>query len=72
MQEYVLGNIKPFGLSHEDLECSSYSIRSVQFRFRVEVFEFQTKKELLQHYLDLNTGGTPHSKQEIERVRGML
>lgn len=72
IQEYVKGNIKPFGLSHEDMVCSSYSIKGSQYRFRVEVYEFTKKVDLIRHYLDLNTGGTPHTAEEIERVKGLL
>lgn len=33
---------------------------------------FKTRKEVLQWYLELNSGGTPHTKEEIERVRNLL
>jgi hypothetical protein len=32
----------------------------------------KTRKEVLQWYLDLNTGGVVHTNEEIERVRGLL
>ena len=32
----------------------------------------KTEKEVLQWYIDMNTGGTPHTDKEIERVRQML
>ena len=42
-----------------------------RFRFRVAVFSFQTRADLLQHYIDFNAGGTPHPPEEIERVRAL-
>lgn len=65
------GEIKPFGLTLDDLARSSFSVKRGMYRFRTEVYTFQNKADLLQHYLDLNTGGTPHSQEEIERVRAM-
>lgn len=72
VQKYIAGEIKPFGLSVDDLHYSSFGIKGVQWRFRFEIFDFTRKADVLQHYLDLNAGGTPHSKEEIERVRAML
>lgn len=71
VQKFINGEIKPFGLTIPDLEYSSFSIKSM-YRFRVEVFSFQNKSELLQHYIDINSGGTPHSAEEIERVKNLL
>jgi hypothetical protein len=53
------------------LNVSSFAVKT-RFRFKFEIFNFQIKADLLRHYLDLNAGGTPHSKEEIERVRKML
>lgn len=41
-------------------------------RLRMSVNNLQTRRELLQWYLDLNDGGVVHTKEEIARVRGML
>lgn len=32
----------------------------------------KTEKEVLQWYIDMNAGGTPHIKSEIERVKKMI
>lgn len=40
--------------------------------FRFNVNSLQTRKEVLQWYLDLNTGGVVHSDEEIERVKQLL
>jgi hypothetical protein len=40
--------------------------------FRISVNTLQTRTEVLQWYLMLNTGGTPHTKDEIDKVKKML
>lgn len=32
----------------------------------------ESKKEILEWYVDMNSGGTPHTNDEIERVRKMI
>lgn len=39
---------------------------------KVHIGAFETKKEVLQWYLELNAKGTPHTDEEIERVTQML
>ena len=41
-------------------------------RFKFYVNDLSTKKEVLQWYLDINTGGTDHTTEEIEKVRNLL
>ena len=41
-------------------------------RFRWNVNDLKTKAEVLQWYLDLNTGGVVHTSKEIDKVRRML
>ena len=41
-------------------------------RFSWNVASVKTRAEVLQWYLDFNAGGTPHSQDEIERVRNLL
>ena len=72
VQRIMDEEIKPFGLSIADLNHSSYSLKGSTYRFRVEMFSFQTRADLLKHYIDLNSGGTPHSPEEIERVKNLL
>ena len=32
----------------------------------------KTRKEVLQWYIEMNNGGTPHTKEEINRVKILL
>ncbi|MHD0644467.1 DUF262 domain-containing protein [Pseudomonas aeruginosa] len=61
------GDIKPFGLNADDLAGSCFSFDN--FYFTVRIFEYKTRAEVLKHYLDINSGGTPHSEAELARVR---
>ena len=39
---------------------------------RIVVNDLQTREEVLQWYLELNSAGTPHSKEELDRVKALL
>ena len=41
-------------------------------RLRMNVNNLQTRREILQWYLDLNDGGVIHTTEEIQRVRELL
>lgn len=69
--QFLAGEVKPFGLAVDDLNGSSFSMKMSRYRFRLAIHNFKTRAQLLQHYLDLNAGGTPHSSDEIERVSKM-
>jgi len=40
--------------------------------FRWRVCSLNTREEILQLYLNINAGGTPHTQDELDRVRVML
>lgn len=40
--------------------------------FKWRIYELQTRRDVLQYYLDMNSGGTPHAESEIKRVRKLL
>lgn len=42
----------------------------VGFRFRV--CSLKTREQVLQMYLNINAGGTPHTQAELDKVRNML
>lgn len=67
---FVKGEIKAFGFTAEDLLGTQFS--PSRFTLKVAIHDFQTRHDLLQHYLDLNTGGTVHSDSEIARVKSLL
>lgn len=42
------------------------------YRFRWHVNTLKTREEILQWYLDLNSGGTVHAPNELDRVRQLI
>lgn len=72
LREFMQDSFDIDGVLASDLEGSSFNLRRGSFNFVLQVFSFQSKKQLLAHYLDINSGGTPHSQAEIERVRKMM
>ena len=53
-----------------DFEDKEVILRMHPIRFNIN--NIQTKKEIIQWYLDYNDGGTVHSKEELDRVRKLL
>jgi|TARA_Y100001934_G_scaffold283268_1_gene401675 hypothetical protein len=68
--EFIKGNVKPFGLTADVLKNTQFSPK--RFHMKVAIHSFTRRADLLEHYLSINAGGTPHSANEIERVRGLL
>lgn len=48
------------------------SLRITQASFKWHVNDLDTRAEVLQWYLDLNSGGVVHTSEELDRVRGLL
>lgn len=42
------------------------------FRFKMRICKLPTRAGVLQWYLAINAGGTPHSEEELSRVRQLL
>lgn len=40
--------------------------------FKIYINDLRTREEVLQWYIDLNDGGTPHTNEEIKKVRVLL
>lgn len=72
VRQYLSGNIRPFGKLVHEFDGTEFSAKRTTFYLKFAVHQFKTRVDLLQHYLDLNTGGTPHSETEIIRVKGLL
>ena len=70
VKRFLDGEIKAFGLNCIDFAGSSFD--PGRFRMRVAVLDFTSRADLIKHYLSINAGGTPHSSEEIERVRALL
>jgi hypothetical protein len=67
-RRFIAGEIKVFGSKFADF---TDSLR-LQQTMRVNVNNLQTKAEVLQWYLDFNSGGVVHTDEELDRVRLLL
>ena len=68
-QRFVHNEIKVFGSYFKEFEDS---VRTLQQTMILNVNDLKTEKEVLQWYVDMNAGGTPHTNEEIERVKKMI
>lgn len=67
---FLRDEITAFGHRYSEFEDRRQLHTNLSFMWHVN--NLQTRAEVLQWYLDLNTGGTIHSDQEITRVQGLL
>lgn len=66
--DFFDNKFKVFGYYYKEFEDKlPHSIK-----ITIGVNNFQTRKEVLKWYLQINDGGTPHSQQEIQRVKELL
>lgn len=63
------GEIPVFGSYINEYEDEMSLTRNC---IKVNVNNLKTKKEVLQWYVDMNAGGTPHTNDEIKRVKNMI
>jgi len=69
---FMAGELRAFGMLVHDFDESSYSLKRSTFRLKFAIHNFVWRRDLLQYYLHINAGGTPHSASEIERVKSLL
>lgn len=73
VRAFMADKIRAFGYLASELKGTPYDpYRPNAIMLKIAVHTFQTRVELLQYYLDVNSGGTPHAPGEIERVQGLL
>lgn len=72
---FVDGEIKAFNQYFNEFEFTKREAGGISLpEYRVNVYRnfLKSQKEVLQWYVDMNAGGTPHTSDEIERVRKMI
>lgn len=73
--KFVNNEIKVFGQYFSEFEFTKYIVTANPLpEFTVNVYRnnLASKKEILQWYVDMNAGGTPHTNEEIERIKKMI
>lgn len=69
IRRFVDGEIPVFGSYFYEFEDKMSIIGDT---VRVNVNDLKSKKQVLQWYVDMNSGGTPHTNEEIEKVKDMI
>ena len=73
MRDFVAGKFTIYGdLTVEKLKDTSFALNRMGAMWIMEMFQIKSRTELLQFYLDLNSGGVVHSAEELTRVQGLL
>jgi len=72
VRRFMNEEIRAFGRLASEYEGSEYDPQRRNFGLKFAVHTFQSRAELLQFYLDINKGGTPHTAAELDRVAGLL
>lgn len=69
VRAFLRGDVQAFGLRFDEFDGK---FPTMEYRFRFQVCCLETREDVLQLYLKINAGGTPHSKKELDRVRKLL
>lgn len=69
MRRFLANEIQVFGSYRREY---TDRIRMVSHTFIINVNDLKTRAEVLQWYIEMNAGGTPHTTEEIDRVRKLL
>ena len=69
---FMRGELTAFGLKFDDFDDTEFMLRRMTYNIRFAMFTIQTRAELLAFYLAINSGGTPHTPEELARVRALL
>ncbi|TAL65822.1 MAG: DUF262 domain-containing protein [Burkholderiaceae bacterium] len=68
VRKFMNGNSQVFGdLCASNLKGSPFD--PSRYTLKISVYEFENRADLLQFYIDLNSGGTVHGSDELDRVR---
>lgn len=68
VRRFMRGELRPFGRTVQEFG----ELRITQSRFQWRVVECRTREDILRLYLNINGGGTPHTGEELAKVRMML
>ena len=58
------------GYTRSQIEGIEVLLKEIYLTFRIN--ELLTRKAVIRWYLEINAGGTPHTREEIDRVRDLL
>lgn len=71
VRKFMAGDFTVFdGISASDLKLTPFD--PCRYRVKVSVFAFNTRADLLDFFLRLNSGGSVHSEEELTRVQDLM
>ena len=68
ISRFLKNDLPAFGLFYDQFEGAIRILNTMQ----ININDLQTRKEVLQWYVDFNAGGTVHSDAEIARVKALI
>jgi len=68
-RKFMRDKLRVFGCFYSEI-TGRRRLLHASFKFRMCCLT--TREEILQLYLNINAGGTPHTKEELDKVRKML
>jgi hypothetical protein len=71
IKRFINYEIKAFGLYLNEYEDEEI-FHGKSFYMRLNINHLQTRAEVLKWYLQVNDGGTPHTKEEVNKVKKLL
>lgn len=69
VRSFLADEFEAFGSKHSEY-TDSMRVHIMTFRFHVN--DLKTRAQVLNWYLEMNAGGTPHTDEEIGRVSALL
>lgn len=69
VRAFMNNDIPAFGSFYRDY---TDKLRAVQCRFNFHINNLKTREDVLKWYLQMNTGGIVHTKEELNRVKKLL
>lgn len=69
IQKFLNNEIKAFGSYYGEYDRTLYSTEQT---INFHVNDLKTKEDVLTWYIQMNSGGTPHTQQEIDKVKALL
>lgn len=73
VQRFMNNEIPAFDCYMKDFDDDfAFTLDFVNYGFNFHVNDLKTKEEVLTWYIEMNEGGTPHTKAEIDKVKKLL
>lgn len=69
VRRFLRGEVRVFGRTYPEF---SGVLRDQMSSFKIRILNLPDRAAVLQLYLQINSGGTPHSASELARVRSLL